>query len=453
MASEKFRVVRDRQWALVNARKAWAKGVEAPLSSLNRWATLPREVKGPILISQVLFPAPEDELQQLLFRALDEIDDGRSYQRSQLVPARGEWVSPWLGGHGKATDGFNEQEKYVEQEKHVQQDSAIVFYVHGGAYTSGSPAQVRLTTGRLALATHGRVFATTYRLAPSHTMPAQLLDILSAYFALLNPPPNAFHSPIPAHRVVIVADSCGASLSLSLLAFLLHLTRQSQPLQIHGRPLPQSILPAGCAFISPFLNSCHHLPHFFHPAPREHDVLTEENPLYYSGRCDEPGTWPTNPPREHWLCSKCLLLHPLTEPMLLPEESWTGAPPVWIAVGEERGAAAMELLLANMARGGVQVHMEVFEGMCHLWHVMLPQSPSAPEGLKRLGNAVTTLYHHQALDNRRVAIEEATMRERDMGWSIEFQTKQQWLAWVEMVKEKNNKLPIFEGLDMHKGRL
>lgn len=77
-------------------------------------------------------------------------------------------------------------------------------------------------------------------------------------------------------------------MSLSLLAFLLHLTRKPTRITFNGRPLSSFILPAGFTFLSPFLASCFHLQHFFDRACVEKDVLTDENPLYYSSPPDEP---------------------------------------------------------------------------------------------------------------------------------------------------------------------
>ncbi len=51
-----------------------------------------------------------------------------------------------------------------------------VFYLHGGAYTIGSPAIYRELCARLSAACGARVFAAAYRLAPEHPCPAAIDD-------------------------------------------------------------------------------------------------------------------------------------------------------------------------------------------------------------------------------------------------------------------------------------
>ena len=53
------------------------------------------------------------------------------------------------------------------------------------------PAEYRAASTRLARVTKARVASVGYRLAPSHTFPAPILDVLLAYASLLYPPPGA----------------------------------------------------------------------------------------------------------------------------------------------------------------------------------------------------------------------------------------------------------------------
>ncbi|KAI8048678.1 alpha/beta hydrolase fold-domain-containing protein [Syncephalis plumigaleata] len=61
---------------------------------------------------------------------------------------------------------------------------AVILYLHGGGYFSGSALTHRSMTSRLAQDTGAAVFALNYRLAPEHSFPAALQDALAAYFYL-----------------------------------------------------------------------------------------------------------------------------------------------------------------------------------------------------------------------------------------------------------------------------
>lgn len=85
-------------------------------------------------------------------------------------------------------------------------DRAIVF-LHGGAYTHGSPARSRRFSVALARATGIPVFALDYRLAPEHRFPAALDDTLAAFEAL--------RERIPASGIALVGESSGGGLALA----------------------------------------------------------------------------------------------------------------------------------------------------------------------------------------------------------------------------------------------
>jgi acetyl esterase/lipase len=88
----------------------------------------------------------------------------------------------------------------------------VVLYLHGGGYLFGSPATYRDRARRLAHRCDAEVFVPDYRLAPEHPYPAAREDALAAwtYVAALRP-----EAPI-----VVVGDSAGGGLTLSLLAAL-----------------------------------------------------------------------------------------------------------------------------------------------------------------------------------------------------------------------------------------
>src|SRR5262245_54040693 len=82
--------------------------------------------------------------------------------------------------------------------------SAVIVYLHGGAYCVGSAATHRAATMALAQATQLPVFAADYRLAPEHRDPAARDDALAVYRTL------AARQP-----VVLAGDSAGGGLALA----------------------------------------------------------------------------------------------------------------------------------------------------------------------------------------------------------------------------------------------
>lgn len=87
---------------------------------------------------------------------------------------------------------------------------ATLFYIHGGAYFTGSPSGCRPITASFAAAGFD-VFAPSYRLAPQHVFPAALDDVAAAYLAL---------AARDVGPLVVAADSAGGGLALALFLLL-----------------------------------------------------------------------------------------------------------------------------------------------------------------------------------------------------------------------------------------
>ena len=93
-----------------------------------------------------------------------------------------------------------------------------VLFLHGGGYSWYSPSDVyRPFTTRLAAGSGLAVLAIDYRLAPEFAAPAALEDALAALRWLWAHGPGG---EAPARRVLVVGDSAGGGLALSLLAEL-----------------------------------------------------------------------------------------------------------------------------------------------------------------------------------------------------------------------------------------
>ncbi len=89
-------------------------------------------------------------------------------------------------------------------------------YIHGGAWTMGSPLSHRVITSRFSALTGGAVLAIDYRLMPEHQRRATFEDCRSAYRWLLDNGPDG---PQPLEALVVAGDSAGGNLTLSTIAW------------------------------------------------------------------------------------------------------------------------------------------------------------------------------------------------------------------------------------------
>lgn len=108
-------------------------------------------------------------------------------------------------------------------------DGAVLLYLHGGGFVSGSPETALGLTARLAIGARVRALSVDYRLAPEHPFPAGLEDALAAYRELLR-------TGTAPDAIVIAGDSAGGNLALATC------------LAARDQGLP---LPAGVAVFSP----------------------------------------------------------------------------------------------------------------------------------------------------------------------------------------------------------
>jgi acetyl esterase/lipase len=84
--------------------------------------------------------------------------------------------------------------------------SAVILYLHGGAYIFGSAKAYRNFAGQIASHAGAAAFVVDYRLAPEHTFPAAVDDSIAAFQGLS----HDFVS------IAVVGDSAGGGLALAL---------------------------------------------------------------------------------------------------------------------------------------------------------------------------------------------------------------------------------------------
>lgn len=219
-----------------------------------------------------------------------------------------------------------------------------LLHLHGGGYVMGSCASHRALTSRIASACGVRAVLPEYRLAPEHPFPAALEDGVAAYRALLE-------EGLAPSDIVVVGDSAGGGLALTTLVA----ARDA------GLPLP-----AGAVLISPFTD------------------------LTGSGE-----SLKTRAGLDPWLSPR--LLDPViaryvgdldrSDPRVSPLfADLGGLPPMLVQVGDHEILLSDSTRLAERARAaGVEVDLEVWPDVWHVWHLFAPALPEANEALAKIG--------------------------------------------------------------------
>jgi acetyl esterase/lipase len=223
----------------------------------------------------------------------------------------------------------------------VAEDGAVL-YLHGGGYVIGSVATHRSLVGRIARASGLRALSVDYRLAPEHPYPAAVEDAKAAYRFLLS-------EGIDPARIVIAGDSAGGGLALATLVAL-----REEGVR----------LPAAAVCMSPWVD----LEGTGDSATRADDPWIELDGLREMGKQYVGGG---------------VLRDPLCAPLYA---DLAGLPPLLIQVGTRELLLDDSQRVAERARAaGVDVTLEVEEGLIHVWQFFGDEVPESKAAVERIG--------------------------------------------------------------------
>jgi len=355
-----------------------------PISKQQKASLKDPGIKGKMWISKVAFQAPEqDDVINTLLGAVEDLKEGgETYTPPKLAPVEAEWT-----GYRANVDAnrprldLSEAQHYEKLMSEFSSDVTILYF-HGGAHFMMDPSSHRNTTSHLAHLTNGRCLSVRYRLSPQHAFPSALLDAFVAYISLIYPPPDAYHSPIPASQIVLGGDSAGGNICFALLQLLLQINRSAtatKTLAFHNHNITLPIpLPAGCATQAPWTDMTRAMPSIVSNAQFDYlpPPITREKAATFPP-CE---IWPTDPPRGDLYCDTTMLCHPLVSP--LASKDWTGCCPLWISCGEEMLADEIRVVAAKAAKQGVKVVFEQWEAMPHCFGLLLVGSPMSKKCFK-----------------------------------------------------------------------
>jgi len=226
-----------------------------------------------------------------------------------------------------------------------------LLYVHGGGWTSGGLDSHRPLSARLSAATGCAVLAVDYRLAPEHAFPAGLEDCIASYRWLRENGPDG---AAPAPSVSVAGDSAGGNLTLALLLAL----------KQRGLPLPDAAVP-----ISPATD--------FLATGESYRTRAERDPILTMG----PEGLRTL--AAVYLQGRAQPDDPLVSPLY---GDLTGLPPLLLHVGDAEVLLDDSTRFAERAQqAGVDVTLEVWPDMPHVWHAFAPFLPEATRAIEQIG--------------------------------------------------------------------
>lgn len=227
-------------------------------------------------------------------------------------------------------------------------DGPVVVHLHGGGFVIGSCSSHRPFASRLAAAVGGRVLVPDYRRAPEHPFPAAVDDAVAAHrFAV---------DAAGRHGVAVTGDSAGGALALMLL-------RRRDGEAPSGPP------PTCLGLVSPLADLTLSGESMTTKADVD-PVLSPELLAFWVG-----------------LFANGV---PLDDPRLAPlAVDLAGAPPLLVLVASEEVLLDDARRLARRAEAaGVDVTIEEWSGLFHIWTVFAPLLPEADQGIARLAEFV-----------------------------------------------------------------
>jgi monoterpene epsilon-lactone hydrolase len=219
-----------------------------------------------------------------------------------------------------------------------------ILYLHGGAFALGSLEGYRAMVSHVATACRATTSVLEYRLAPEHPFPAAPDDAFAAWKAMAK-------DGVPR---VIVGDSAGGNLALSTM------------IRARDEGLP---LPAAAVLLSPWLDLDHAGASMKTNAERDPLIRVGDSRAYaklYLG-----GVSPRDP-----------RVSPLYADL-------RGLPPLYVQVGKDECLYDDSIRLAERARAaGVEVTLDAFDGVFHVWHFFAGIAPEADDAIERIGRFV-----------------------------------------------------------------
>jgi monoterpene epsilon-lactone hydrolase len=228
----------------------------------------------------------------------------------------------------------------------------VLLFLHGGGFEFGSVSSDGELAARLGRASGMRVLFPEYRLAPEHHFPAAIDDVLAAWRWLRT------DQHLSASSIAVAGDSAGGGFAVALLVAI--------------RDAGQA-LPAAAVLMSPTVdltNSGASMTERADQDPISTPAMLEQFAADYLAGADPKS--------------------PLASPLFAP---LAGLPPLLIQVGTaDLLLSDSERLGAAAAKAGVDVTLEIGEGLPHVYPLMLG-TPEAAQATEQSGKFLRAQVH------------------------------------------------------------
>jgi epsilon-lactone hydrolase len=230
--------------------------------------------------------------------------------------------------------------------------SQVLVFVHGGGFQLGSLRSHGELAARLGRASGMRVLFPEYRLAPEHPFPAAIDDVLAAWHWLRT------DQDLSAASITAAGDSAGGGLAVALLVALRH---------------AGEALPAAAALMSP------------------HVDLTSSG-ASMTERADQDPIF--TPAALRQMASDYLAGADPTTPLASPLfAALGGLPPLLVQTGTaELLLSDSERLASAATQAGVEVTLQLGEGLPHVYPIML-DTPEAAEATEQIAQFLGARVH------------------------------------------------------------
>ncbi len=224
-------------------------------------------------------------------------------------------------------------------------DKGLIFYIHGGGFTTGDSRERRMFTYYVVNHLGYDCISINYRLAPENKWPAQIEDCCTAY-------ENVLKIGYRPENIVFCGESAGGTLVLSLALLC----------KKRGFPQPKAIL----AF-SPATDNCKDLP------SHRNNIKTD-----YMLR-DMVAKGITGVLYDHQATEEELM-----DPLISPYYGdYEGLPPIHISASDSETLYDDTMILyEKLKKEGQRIELDVQHGVCHAYQIM-PYMPEAKKTLKK----------------------------------------------------------------------
>jgi epsilon-lactone hydrolase len=227
-------------------------------------------------------------------------------------------------------------------------EDRVLLCLHGGGYVTASMYTHRKVYGHLAKVIGCRALILHYRRAPEHVHPAPVDDAFAAYRWLLD------QGIAPSH-IVLTGDSAGGALAVTTL------------LRARERSLP---MPAATMPLSPWVDL--EITGETLVSNREKDAIVQKEVVEVMAAT--------------FLGEGGNRKDPLANPLYADLK---GLPPMYIQVGGDETLLDDSRRLAECARkAGVDVRLDEFPEMQHVFHFSAGHAPEADDAIRKLAEWV-----------------------------------------------------------------